>query len=137
MNKNAIEKQLSQEKSQVVRNNFKSFFDYFYLCLTQLYLLKLELTVDNSNKAVERMSQNVEELQWRIRNNFDLPVQVWFPNFGALLARGSWRNQQAPAQCQTRICISLCQVTGGEVVKGGSQSLTTSPVSPVSPSQHM
>merc|ERR550525_1914398 len=50
MNKNAIEKQLSQEKSQ------------------------LELTVDNSNKAVERMSQNVEELQWRIRNNFDLPI---------------------------------------------------------------
>ena len=137
MNKNAIEKQLSQEKSQVVRNNFKSFFDYFYLCLTQLYLLQLELTVDNSNKAVERMSQNVEELQWRIRNNFDLPVQVWFPNFGALLARGSWRNQQAPAQYETMIFKSLCQVAGGEVVKGGSQSLTTSPVSPVSPSQHM
>ena len=111
--KNLIERQLSIEKSQ------------------------LEMSVDSSNKAVERMSQNVEELQWRIRNNFDLPVQVWFPNFGALLARGSWRNQQAPAQCQTRICISLCQVTGGEVVKGGSQSLTTSPVSPVSPSQHM
>ena len=50
MNKNAIEKQLSQEKS------------------------KLELSVDSSNKAVERMSQNVEELQWRIRNNFDLPI---------------------------------------------------------------
>merc|ERR1719403_577033 len=50
MNKNAIEKQLSQEKSQ------------------------LELSVDSSNKAVERMSQNVEELQWRIRNNFDLPI---------------------------------------------------------------
>ena len=52
LNKNAIEKQLSQEKS------------------------KLELSVDSSNKAVERMSQNVEELQWRIRNNFDLPIQV-------------------------------------------------------------
>ena len=34
MNKNAIEKQLSQEKSQVVRNNFKSFFDFFNLSLT-------------------------------------------------------------------------------------------------------
>ena len=61
LNKNAIEKQLSQEKSQ------------------------LELSVDSSNKAVERMSQNVEELQWRIRNNFDLPIQVGiklvrFPN---------------------------------------------------------
>ena len=34
MNKNAIEKQLSQEKSQVVRNNFESFFDFFNLSLT-------------------------------------------------------------------------------------------------------
>ena len=34
MNKNAIEKQLSQEKSQVLRNNFESFFDYFNLSLT-------------------------------------------------------------------------------------------------------
>ena len=76
MNKNAIEKQLSQEKSQVVRNNFKSFFDLFVSVTSQSYLLQLELSVDNSNKAVERMSQNVEELQWRIRNNFDLPVQV-------------------------------------------------------------
>ena len=76
MNKNAIEKQLSQEKSQVVRNNFKSFFDLFFSVTSQSYLLQLELSVDNSNKAVERMSQNVEELQWRIRNNFDLPVQV-------------------------------------------------------------
>jgi len=48
--KNMIERQLSIEKSQ------------------------LELTVDSSNKAVERMSQNVEELQWRIRNNFELPI---------------------------------------------------------------
>ena len=50
--KNMIERQLSIEKSQ------------------------LEMSVDSSNKAVERMSQNVEELQWRIRNNFDLPVHV-------------------------------------------------------------
>ena len=134
MNKNAIEKQLSQEKSQVVRNNFKSFFDIFH---SQSYHLQLELSVDSSNKAVERMSQNVEELQWRIRNNFDLPVQVWFPIFGALVARGSWRNQRVPAQYETGIFTSLCQVAGGEVVKRGSQSLTTSPVSPVSPSQHM
>ena len=35
---------------------------------------QLEMTVNSSNKAVERMSQNVEELQWRIRNNFDLPI---------------------------------------------------------------
>jgi len=82
LNKNAIEKQLSQEKSQ------------------------LELSVDSSNKAVERMSQNVEELQWRIRNNFDLPVQV----------------------------------AGGEGEIGGNQqskSPATSPLSPLSPGQHM
>merc|ERR1719411_1522301 len=51
------------------------------------------------------MSQNVEELQWRIRNNFDLPVQV-----------------------------------AGEGGKGGDQhskSPATSPVSPLSPGQHM
>ena len=48
--KSLIERQLSIEKSQ------------------------LEMSVDSSNKAVERMSQNVEELQWRIRNNFDLPI---------------------------------------------------------------
>ena len=37
MNKNAIEKQLSQEKSQVVRNNFESFFDFLNLSLTIIY----------------------------------------------------------------------------------------------------
>ena len=37
MNKNAIEKQLSQEKSQVVRNNFESFFDLF-LSVTHNYI---------------------------------------------------------------------------------------------------
>ena len=71
LNKNAIEKQLSQEKSQ------------------------LELSVDSSNKAVERMSQNVEELQWRIRNNFDLPVQVSSLISGRLFwtaaVEGGWR----------------------------------------------
>jgi len=48
--KDKLEKQLSIEKSQ------------------------LEMSVNTSNKAVERMSQDMEELQWRIRNNFDLPV---------------------------------------------------------------
>ena len=74
LNKNAIEKQLSQEKSQ------------------------LELSVDSSNKAVERMSQNVEELQWRIRNNFDLPVQVSSLISGRLFwtsaVEGGWRGGQ-------------------------------------------
>ena len=30
--------------------------------------------MSESNKMAERMSMNVEELQWRIRNNFDLPI---------------------------------------------------------------
>ena len=29
----------------------------------------------HSNKIVDRMSKNVEQLQWRIKNNFDLPVE--------------------------------------------------------------
>ena len=48
--KDRLEKQLSIEKCQ------------------------LEMTVNNSHKEVERMSQNVEELQWRIRNNFEVPI---------------------------------------------------------------
>jgi len=36
---------------------------------------ELELSVTSSKKAAQRMSQNVEELQWRIKNNFDLPVE--------------------------------------------------------------
>ena len=39
----------------------------------------MEMTVTNSKKAALRMSQNVEELQWRIKNNFDMPVEV-FPS---------------------------------------------------------
>merc|ERR1719154_45102 len=35
---------------------------------------QLERTVTSSNKEKQRMSQNVEELQWRIRNNFALPI---------------------------------------------------------------
>ena len=41
---------------------------------------QLETTVFNSSRAVERMSQNVEELQWRIRNNYELPVEICSPS---------------------------------------------------------
>ena len=37
---------------------------------------QLESSMTQSTKQMESMSMNVEELQWRIRNNFDLPVQV-------------------------------------------------------------
>ena len=33
--------------------------------------------MSESNKMAERMSMNVEELQWRIRNNYDLPVGIY------------------------------------------------------------
>ena len=32
--------------------------------------------MSSSSRAVERMSQNVEELQWRIRNQWELPVEI-------------------------------------------------------------
>eukprot|EP00090_Calanus_glacialis_P044762 TRINITY_DN8021_c0_g1_i2.p1 TRINITY_DN8021_c0_g1~~TRINITY_DN8021_c0_g1_i2.p1 ORF type:complete len:298 (-),score=81.18 TRINITY_DN8021_c0_g1_i2:114-875(-) len=51
--KDNFERQLSMEKSQLERN------------------------ITNSNKAAQRMSQNVEELQWRIKNNFELPVDFF------------------------------------------------------------
>lgn len=48
----------------------------------QLFMEKTEMerTVTNSNKAALRMSQNVEELQWRIKNNFDTSVKVLVEN---------------------------------------------------------
>merc|ERR1711892_663838 len=51
--KTEFERQLSLEKSQ------------------------LEKSVTNSKKAAQRMSQNVEELQWRIKNNFELPTEFY------------------------------------------------------------
>ena len=29
----------------------------------------------SSSKVADRMSRDVEQLQWRIRNNYDLPVE--------------------------------------------------------------
>jgi len=43
---------------------------------TSLEKSQLEMTIINSNKVAERMSHNVEELQWRIDHNFDLPVEI-------------------------------------------------------------
>ena len=51
---------------------------YRHLFLRQLSSEKreLEVTVANSNKAVDRMSKNVEELHWRINNHYELPANV-------------------------------------------------------------
>ena len=40
---------------------------------------QLELNMTNTTNAMDRMSKNVESLQWRIRNNFDLPVDNLTP----------------------------------------------------------
>jgi len=47
--KNVSERQLSAEKYQ------------------------MEIDMTNTNKEVNKMKQNIESMQWRIRNNFDLP----------------------------------------------------------------
>ena len=39
----------------------------------------MEMNISNTNKEVDRMKQNVESMQWRIRNKFDLPVQNLTP----------------------------------------------------------
>ena len=36
---------------------------------------ELEQNVAHSNKIVDRMSRNVEQLQWRIKNNYEVPVE--------------------------------------------------------------
>jgi len=36
---------------------------------------QLEIDMTNTSKEVDRMSKNVEALQWRIRNHFDVPVE--------------------------------------------------------------
>ena len=36
---------------------------------------ELEQNVAQSNKIVDRMSRNVEQLQWRIKNNYEVPVE--------------------------------------------------------------
>ena len=32
------------------------------------------MSLENTSNNADRISQNMEALQWRIRNNFDLPV---------------------------------------------------------------
>ena len=51
------------------------------LFLRQLSVEKcqLEINMTNNNKEVDRMSKNVEALQWRIRNHFDVPVENLTP----------------------------------------------------------
>ena len=39
----------------------------------------LEMNMTNTTNAMDKMSKNVESLQWRIRNNFDLPVDNLTP----------------------------------------------------------
>ena len=45
-------------------------------CFRQLSIEnnQLETNMTKTNKEVDRMSKNVEALQWRIRNHFDIPL---------------------------------------------------------------
>merc|ERR1711892_1594906 len=40
---------------------------------------QLEMKMTNTRKEVDRMSKNVEALQWRIRNQYDVPVDNLTP----------------------------------------------------------
>jgi len=44
----------------------------------QLLAEKSQMEIDrtNTNKEVDKMKQNIESMQWRIRNNFDLPLDT-------------------------------------------------------------
>merc|ERR1712227_487293 len=57
---------------------------------------ELEERNANSSKVVDRMSKNVEQLQWRIRNNFDVPVEGVTPS-----SMSSWEHQQISTTVET------------------------------------
>ena len=83
MNKNAIEKQLSQEKSQVVRNNFESFFDYFNLSLTIISFAagveRGQLEQGGGEDEPERGGAAVEDpQQLRLAGPGELPFELWW-----------------------------------------------------------
>eukprot|EP00092_Neocalanus_flemingeri_P076051 GFUD01094292.1.p1 GENE.GFUD01094292.1~~GFUD01094292.1.p1 ORF type:complete len:710 (+),score=200.59 GFUD01094292.1:533-2662(+) len=64
--KNTLEKQLTVEKSH------------------------LEMNISNTTKTADKMSKDMESLQWRIRNNFDLP----FDNLTPLTSEQQSKDQQ-------------------------------------------
>eukprot|EP00092_Neocalanus_flemingeri_P070157 GFUD01086076.1.p1 GENE.GFUD01086076.1~~GFUD01086076.1.p1 ORF type:complete len:635 (+),score=205.79 GFUD01086076.1:374-2278(+) len=64
--KNTLEKKLSVEKSQ------------------------LEMNISDTTKSADKMSKDMESLQWRIRNNFDLP----FDNLTSLTSEQQSQDQQ-------------------------------------------
>ena len=53
---------------------------------------RLERNITNSNKAAQRMSQNVEELQWKIKNNLDLSVDQFSSFTSAPLETASFKS---------------------------------------------
>eukprot|EP00092_Neocalanus_flemingeri_P029373 GFUD01031889.1.p1 GENE.GFUD01031889.1~~GFUD01031889.1.p1 ORF type:complete len:723 (-),score=209.01 GFUD01031889.1:189-2357(-) len=86
--KNTLEKKLSVEKSQ------------------------LEMNISDTTKSAEKMSKDMESLQWRIRNNFDLP----FDNLTSLTSEQQSQDQQitslpayfAAQQINYRDSIATC-----------------------------
>jgi len=61
---------------------------------------ELEQNVAISNKVVDRMSMNVEQLQWRIKNNYDLPVQNFTsePSSGRMRSSDETQHISTPTQ---------------------------------------
>merc|ERR1712198_155542 len=61
---------------------------------------ELEQNVAISNKVVDRMSMNVEQLQWRIKNNYDLPVQNFTsePSSGRMQSSAETQHISTPTQ---------------------------------------
>eukprot|EP00092_Neocalanus_flemingeri_P019131 GFUD01020724.1.p1 GENE.GFUD01020724.1~~GFUD01020724.1.p1 ORF type:complete len:723 (-),score=213.29 GFUD01020724.1:298-2466(-) len=86
--KNTLEKKLSVEKNQ------------------------LEMNISDTTKSAEKMSKDMESLQWRIRNNFDLP----FDNLTSLTSEQQSQDQQrtslpayfAAQQINYRDSITTC-----------------------------
>ena len=66
--------------------------------------------MSESNKMAERMSMNVEELQWRIRNNFELPVDIYTKQKTSDQSNNNRKpdlNSSPSHDNQQQVCVSL------------------------------
>ena len=50
---------------------------HFFFRKLSIEKSELEDNMNKRNIEALRMSQNVEELQWRIKNNYELPIQMF------------------------------------------------------------
>ena len=70
--------------------------------------------MSNTSKEVDRMKKNVESMQWRIRNKFDLPVDHLTPvtseQQNSDLLRNSLPALQADQQKQVNLKFLMCEI---------------------------